>query len=454
MVENNLTPSDLLFKIKLLAKQPILVAFSGGIDSTVLLHLLVCLRNQGHITHQLSAIHVNHGLSVNANCWADQCVEFCKLLQVDLIIEHVIINATANIEAQARNKRYRVFEQNLPKNGYLLMGHHLDDQAETVLFRLFRGSGLDGLSGIPVERKLGSGKIFRPLLDCKKKNICRYAKKHKLQFVTDQSNKDQRFTRNYLRQFLIPILEHKWPGVSSRLSFLAEEIADIRDRMDNAVKTAGKTVIKKPPSILWCCASVIDLDALAKLDGHLARRVLRYWIFNQGALIPNRNQLKSIVSYLIDANCDAKPCIQLGKLQLRRFSGKIALLPQLLDHIEPFHWNYLEKKVIILSNASKIWVEFGQGKIDLPATNLLVLFRRNLPSGFKCSVSGKKGRKTVKRWLQEYRVPPWIRDRIPLIFYQNKLVAVPGLFIGEGFQINKNNNDGGIGFFWVPEYKH
>jgi len=187
------------------------VGFSGGADSHSLLHALAEL-SQRETLPPIVALHVNHGLHGNADAWAMHCGKVASELGVGFHQEVVSVEAAASPEAQARDARYRAFEAFLEVGDVLLLGHHIDDQVETVLFRLIRGAGPSGLAGIPEHRSLGKGSLLRPLLGVSRAQIEHYARVNELNYLTDSSNDDRRFDRNYLRHEVLPLIEARWPG--------------------------------------------------------------------------------------------------------------------------------------------------------------------------------------------------------------------------------------------------
>ena len=409
---------------------PFVVALSGGVDSTVLLHALVQLRHAGLIS-SLSAIHVHHGLSVNADSWAEYCQNLCQQWQVPLDVRRVDVNEALGdgIEQAARSMRYQVFEQLLPEQGCLLQGHHQDDQAETLLFRLFRGSGLDGLAGIPAQRSLGQRgrkQVVRPLLSVSRASIEAYAKDHQLQPVEDESNTDQRFARNYLRQNLIPQIEQRWPGVSERLALLSGEVLESQRWLQQAVEEAADAVLTAAPDY-WNAGQVVNIGALMQLSESMAFRVVRYWLKQKGLLMPDRSVLKTLFAEVIHSREDAAPVLQLGDYEVRRFDGLLVLVPVL----EPFSekaigWDCVARSELHVPASGWLTLDDGSAR-QLKAVS--VCFRHNLPGSEKVRVAGRQGSKSVKRWLQEYRVPPWLRDRVPFLFYNGQMLCAAGLWV-------------------------
>ncbi len=186
------------------------VGFSGGLDSTVLT-ICPCWRIQ--LREKLTAVHIHHGISINASYWQKHCQEFCAALAIPCITQAVDFNRLANIEEGARRARYAAFATLLKERDGLLLGHHLDDQAETLLLQLFRGAGVDGLASMADFGSLGLGTVVRPLLAVNRASLHAYALHHGLTWIEDESNQDVHYSRNYLRQNIIPLLAEKWPGV-------------------------------------------------------------------------------------------------------------------------------------------------------------------------------------------------------------------------------------------------
>ena len=410
---------------------PFVVALSGGVDSTVLLHVLVQLRDAGLIS-SLSAIHVHHGLSANANSWAEHCQSLCREWQVPLEIQRVDVNEALGdgIEQAARSMRYQVFEQLLPEWGCLLQGHHQDDQAETLLFRLFRGSGLDGLAGVPVQRPLGKrgkrGQLLRPLLSVSRAAIEAYAGDHQLRHIEDESNADQRFARNYLRQSLIPQIEQRWPGVKERLAVLSGEVLESQQWLHQAVEEAAGSVLVAAPDY-WSAGQVVHIETLLKLPQPMALRVARYWLKQKGLLMPDRTVLNTLFTEVIHSREDAEPVLQLGDHEVRRFDGLLVLVPVLKPFTETvISWDCETQPELPLPTSGRLTLDESTAR---QLKKVLVCFRHNLPDSKKVRVAGRQGSKSVKRWLQEYKVPPWLRDRVPFLFYNGQMLCAAGVWV-------------------------
>lgn len=184
-----------------------IIAYSGGVDSRVLLDVLCKVKPEGK---NIVVVHVNHGLSQYALDWEQSAKNVCAQYEITPIIERVVLGTGASIEKQARDARYNAIESAMMPNDFVFMGHHLNDNAETVLFRLFRGTGITGLMGIPEKRNFGQGFIVRPLIDTTRKAIEEYAENNSFEWVTDDSNVDTKYSRNYIRHDILPVITNKW----------------------------------------------------------------------------------------------------------------------------------------------------------------------------------------------------------------------------------------------------
>ena len=200
----------------LLAADQVVVGFSGGPDSTLALHETLHLLNEFNSANKLKALHINHQVQSKSDVWEEHCKSFCTDKNIDLQIEKIEIEVKGEgFEAAARKARLSLFNS-FNENTVLILGHHLDDQIETVLFRIFRGTGMKGLSGIKRQSKLGSKIVLRPLFNLTKQEIIELLKKENLNYITDDSNQDNSFSRNYLRNSVIPKIYEKWPGARKK----------------------------------------------------------------------------------------------------------------------------------------------------------------------------------------------------------------------------------------------
>ncbi len=416
------------------------VAFSGGVDSTVLLHLAVMLRNQG-VLDSVEALHIHHGLSVQADRWVTHCRHICELWDVAVQIVEVDVSANSGegLEQAARKARYEIFENNLDENDCLLQGHHSNDQAETLLLRLFRGTGLEGLGGIPEFRSLGRGCLVRPLLDCSREDIEAYALRYQLEHIEDDSNIDERFSRNFLRHSLIPAIEQRWPGASSRIAELSKEITDVNARQSLNVITAMNRCIAKRPEWLLGEQLLLELAELDAFDGLFQRQIVRQWLKIQKYLMPGREALERVFHEVIAAADDSLPVLNAGEYCFRRFRGMLIVTAtdRPVDYY-PIFWNWQETSEFELMDGRILALDL-QGDntrlgIELPGYPVEVKWRKHIDKNEKIAIEGRQGRKTLKKWLQEYNVPPWLRERLPFLYDGERMIAAPGLWICKGYK--------------------
>ncbi|MDD7804976.1 MAG: tRNA lysidine(34) synthetase TilS [Endozoicomonas sp. (ex Botrylloides leachii)] len=432
----------LRFSLGLRPETSFIVAYSGGVDSTVLLHGLVALRNAG-VIDRLKAIHINHGLSEHAQQWEKHCQLVCDRWLVPLKIFSVAVSeaSSAGLEQAARSARYKVFHDELAKEECLLQGHHMNDQAETLLFRLFRGTGIDGLSGIPSSRPLGKGVLFRPLLSVSRTDIEAYACCHQLAYIHDESNDDRRFSRNYIRHALLPVIEQRWPGASQRLAVLAKESFQVNEQLRNSVIELTDAVIQTRPQWLLGNKPLLNITRLIKLKPLIQQQVVRYWLKKQSLPIPNRDLLEKVFTEIISARGDACPLLSWSDCELRRHQGFLVASKSqpVIDCISVHCWNWSQQSEYAYPPFGYLRLreanENEKNCLALPHDHLIELRTRDMiDSGMKVAVAGRSGRKTIKRWLQDFHIPPWLRQDIPFLFIMGDMVAAPGLWVCEGYQ--------------------
>jgi len=380
------------------------IAFSGGLDSTLLLHVAAhCFPG----SRDLRAVHINHQLQPNSGESEDFCGRTCEALGIELTVRRVDVRAqnsggAGGIEEAARHARYAVFEEVLEAGDLLLMAHHADDQAETVMFRMLRGTGVRGLAGMPRERMLGAGRLFRPLLDFDRARLSQWAKEAGLEWVEDPSNADERFDRNFLRQTVLPILKDRWPGLNARLRHTAGSCAEHVTLADRLAERQWQDCAPDGhhPSI----------ECLAELLPAEQKNLLRWWIRSSGYDVPSIRDWAQVIEELIEAREDGQPELLGIGFAIRRFRGQLYLVadqPQPEAHGaelipgQPLSWAGWRIRLIPAADQKQsppaIRVSTRQGG------------ERFHP------VPGGPG-KQVKKWLQEQGVPPWERPRIPLVF--------------------------------------
>lgn len=388
------------------------IAFSGGLDSTVLLHLLASLA----YIPPLRAVHVHHGLQAAADAWPEHCQTVCDGLGVPLRVMRVQVQPGASLERAARDARYSAFAEVIGAGQVLLTGQHRDDQAETLLFRLLRGAGVRGLSAMPAHRPFAAGHLVRPLLNASRAELEAYAHEHQLSWIEDPSNADPRFSRNYLRHRVVPTLTERWPQAVTRLARAAEHLGEAQGLLDELAHMDLQTA-DHPSPFPWLPLPSLALAPLRELSDARQRNALRHWLTPLTRL-PDSDHWAGWYS-LRDAKSDAQPLWRLADGQLHRCGPHIWWLPS--------SWS-------AFSDASVSWLDPhtplklpGNGLLNCigkaPAGPLTIRYRQG---GEVVEVPGR-GRRDLKRLLNECGLPGVVRGRLPLLYRGEQLLAAPSL---------------------------
>ncbi len=392
------------------------IAFSGGLDSSVLLHLLAGLARREALP-PLAAIHVHHGLQPAAEAWPEHCARSCAQLDIPLEIVAVRVAPGASLEQAARQARYAAFASRLGEGEVLLGAQHRDDQAETVLFRLLRGAGVRGLAAMPVARPLGRGTLVRPLLDVPRTELLAYAEAHGLSWVEDPSNADERFSRNFLRRRVLPLLAERWPQAAASLARSAAHLGEAQQLLGELAELDLLAARGRAP-FSWLALPSLDLQAVAGLNEARQRNLLRHWLAPLTRL-PDSDHWAGWYD-LRDAGVDATPIWKLADGELHRADGRLWWLSG--DWLQPL------TVVDLPCGAARGAIELpGNGAVrvvgELPAGRWHLRYRRG---GESLQLPGR-GRRDLKRLLNELRVPAFVRPRLPLLFDGDELVAVANL---------------------------
>ncbi|HFF9486518.1 TPA: tRNA lysidine(34) synthetase TilS [Serratia marcescens] len=408
------------------AQQRLLVAFSGGLDSSVLLHLLATLRCQ-RPGMQLRALHVHHGLSAFADRWVEHCRRRCADWQIPLTVTHVQVDARqGGIEAAARAARYAAFSAALTEGEALLTAQHLDDQSETFLLALKRGSGPAGLSAMAARATLGEHLLLRPLLGCSRQTLESYAQRHALTWIDDDSNQDTRFDRNFLRLQVLPQLNQRWPHFASAVARSAGLCAEQEQLLDE--------LLAEPLQSLLAADRSLAIDGLTDCSPVRRFALLRRWIALFNVTMPAREQLQRLWDEVALSREDAEPQLQLGAYQIRRFRGRLHLLPPLAA-LRDVHLPWQPDQPLTLPDGLGQLVA-GEGDLALraPQPSQQISIRFGGVQG-AVRIVGRVHSRPIKKLWQELGIPPWQRERIPLIYYDEQLIAALGVFVCEAGQV-------------------
>ncbi|MCC5856901.1 MAG: tRNA lysidine(34) synthetase TilS [Ectothiorhodospiraceae bacterium] len=428
-----LDPELLLERVSRIGRcRGLVVAYSGGVDSHVLLHALA--RCGDALPGPLRAMHVDHGLHPESPRWAEHCSDVCQDLDVPLQVFRVQVPDGPSLEAQARYARYAAFEAHLASGEYLLTGHHLDDQMETVLLRILRGAGVDGLVAMQSRRHLGQGELLRPLLDVARARILAYGELHALQWIEDPANRDQRHDRNFLRSQVLPLLRQRWPGVDRTLAGLAAQALETRGLLDALAEADGLG-----------SGATVDCAGLRALPEARARNLLRAWLRRLGLPMPPRARLRQGLRDLLHAGEDRHPCLRWPGGRLRRYGDALyadeGVDPPPLEGEVSWHG---EPRLLL--PAGVLHSEPGPEGLD-PAVVRAGLELGARRPGERCRPVGR-GERPVKKLLQEAAIPPWLRSRWPVLRRGGTVVAIPGVCVCQGFQVPPGES--GLVLAWEP----
>ena len=400
------------------------VAFSGGADSLALLHALSALRER-LVPTTIGAVHVHHGLHEHADAWVNDCRRMCARLDVPL--EVLRVDATAergeSPEAAARRARYRALAALLETREGVCTAHHRRDQAETLLLQLVRGAGPAGLAAMPALAALGKGWLVRPLLDWSPNDLREYLQCHAIEWSEDPSNADRRFDRNYLRHEIVPRLENRWPGVQRTLARAAAHQADSAAIAD---ELAG-----------------IDLArARGRHEGTLSTSALA----RRRLPMAGASHLDKILEEVVGARKDAEPLVRWPGAEVRRYRDALYASMPLPAHDAARVVAWEPPGTLELAHGALEAVPAEGRGVSVECcrgARLEVRFRRG---GERFRPAGRRHSTTLKKLLQVSGVPPWLRERIPLLYVDGEFAAVAGLSVAHAFAAA----DGGAG--WVTRW--
>ena len=425
------------------------VAYSGGLDSQVLLYCCKALNLS------LRAVHVHHGLQSSADDWVVHCQKTCNDLNIPLHVIYVDANKKRgqSPEESARIARYQALQENLTVNECLLTAQHLNDQAETFLLQLFRTAATAGLSAMPAFRQFGKYTHLRPLLSFTREEIENFAKENALQWIEDPSNQDISYDRNFIRKNVLPALKQRWPEVAVQLSTVASLQANNLQVLEDmaAIDLANVILpaVNQTQTSRYEVVSVLSIAALKQLSSSRLLNVLRYWIrttmqkasIETGAVNNSlsRNLLEEIEKTLICSPQDANPVIAFKAYEFRKFQHVLYLLKpreginqnEIRDDID---WNPSSPLIITALNLQinpRSTTGDGLNK-KLLGEILKITFRKG---GEQFHPAVRQHSQRLKKLLQEANIPPWDRGSIPLLYYKDELIAVIGLWLAKDYVV-------------------
>lgn len=416
----------ILDDLRVPAEAPWYVAFSGGLDSTALLHCLVGVAREAGV--RLTALHADHGLSPRSADWRTHCERQCGDWGVEcrtarLALDH---DDKRGPEGRARDARYAWFRATVGEAAWLFTAHHLGDQAETVIERLARGSGPRGLRGMqPVTRLYGMN-VVRPLLDVPREALQAYAEHHRLTWVDDESNEDPAFARNYIRSRVLPVLARRWPDIETALSRTARTMVDAESVL---VQTAREDLARGDARTIRGDPS-LHIPALQAIDPPRRRNALRHWIHRELGVNMAFHHL-SHVSRAVERHPEPAGGMNWPAVELRVHRDRLYLLAAETPPPVTRCWDL--KKDLEIGGGITLHARPGRGnglRAEAGGGDVQVSFRRG---GERCRLPGRAHHHTVKQMLQEAGIPPWQRDRLPLIVIDNEVAAIADLVYCEPY---------------------
>jgi tRNA(Ile)-lysidine synthase len=415
----------------LLSATHIVVAYSGGVDSHVLLHAIHRVKQQAQLDFCLSAIHIHHGLSQHADQWQAHCQQVCTQLNIDFQTANVSVEVLPrqSLEAQAREVRYNKLVELAPANSQVVLGQHQDDQLETFLLQLKRGAGPKGLSAMnrawishsPIQPDKQVG-FYRPFLDTPQHVILDYAQQHNLKWCEDESNQNTHFDRNFLRHDVLPVLQNRWPEISRAVARSATLCAEQQSLLDEICDTKLKLIKASDNSL--------HLPALNKLTQPWLNQLVRYWLSELNIQSPSLAVLNQLKPEVLDAAEDAAPILQWQGWQFRRFDQQLFVIR---ESLEKFEFNQIwqgETSVKLPGDMGNLtFFPIIDEQIDVmsqltvnPDLGPILIRCGGYSVRFKPANSSHS--KPIKQWFKQWKVAPWLRDSVLLIIQNEQVLGL------------------------------
>ena len=410
----------------------ILLGFSGGLDSCVLLHLLTSMQSQLHL--KLKAIHVHHGISPYADDWLNFCKQKCKLLDIEFDAVKVKINkkGSLGIEGEARELRYEAIKKK--QKDIVALGHHQNDQAETLMLQLLRGSGLKGLAGMPEFDK--KRKFWRPMLNIKKELLEKYASENGIKYIKDESNEDINFDRNFIRKKVLPLIESRYPASIETISRSASNISEGYHLNKLLALDDSKNVMSDDGSYLL----ISDLNKLPNLR---AINLIRWWLSFNGLLMPSKKNVEELFRQVKLIKKDTSLNLKISNDRSIRAFGNKLFIVSMKNNLPSYRFKWAGQDEIELPNKSKLhFVKTKKGGLSLSKLGVNTLDIKGRTGGEKLKPLPDQPSRSLKYLFQKADIPHWERDQFPLVYANEKLVAVPNL----GVQFEYQSKIGEVGY--------
>ncbi len=408
------------------ASSRIVIAYSGGMDSHVLLHVMARMRPR--YPWRMDAIHINHHLQKQNEDWALHCRRTCRSLDVSLSIKTVDASnpGKEGLEGRARRLRYAAIQQCLGKADILLTAHHQDDQLETFLLQLFRGAGVLGLASMPPLRRFDPGWHGRPLLGFPRSALYHYAHENNLTWVEDPSNESRQMDRNFLRHEIMPTIKSRWPDVSTPVARTISIHADVQVLLDDVAR-------QDLASCQGGNKNILVISELQRLTPQRQRNVLRYFIRTLALPIPGSDHLSHIMSDILASRRYSIACVKWRGAEARRYRGYLHIGPALddFDSSVILPWRFNRPCVLQYGELTAREGKGGGLRKDCCANSLVeIRYRRG---GERIRLPGHQHHHKIKKLFQGRGIPHWLREQVPFIYINDRLAMVAGLWIDAAF---------------------
>ena len=389
-----------------------LVAYSGGSDSTALLYFANKMAKKYKV--EIRAIHVNHNLNADSVDWENHCKYFCKKLNIPIIIKsiNIVLKPGESIEERAREERYKVISSYANSKTIMMTAHHANDQSETFLYQLLRGSGVKGLSAMPDFKKILNGYHSRPFLNISKNILMELVDFKELKYIIDSSNNNTKFSRNYIRKEILPKIKERWPSYSSTISRAANNVADAEKLNRDLAEIDIQNFLLSDDNKIS--------TSVKNLDDYRFNNVIRFWIKKNNFRMPSLEQIYSIYLNVLNAGNDKTPFFSCSEYEIRRHNDYIEIMKPLKKHDSSKIYNWKFEENLVISNLS----------VNLSWKNLEERLGYNLNKDVevKFREGGKSielsKNKNLKDYMRENKIPPWKRDRTLLIYIDKELKII------------------------------
>lgn len=350
----------------------------------------------------------------------------CDQLTIPLVIQRIYFQQTANIEKNAREARYAFFKSLIKDNDVLVTAHHQDDQAETFLLHLARGAGIDGLSSMALMSNFGQGKLVRPFLNYSKSQLTQYAKENALPWIEDESNMNSQFSRNFIREKVLPLLQSRWPNIIGNITQTVNHCQEARQQLEYLAQ------LDNPAPYTGRNLCFTDIKTLPR---DRIKNILRDWFKKNKVQRPNSQVMNAIVSELIFAKQDASPLIAWSEYSLRRYQQVLYLYTVSDSESQHLDWTTFPQSIQLSSEIGHLEVKPFKEGFSLPRKEKIsIKFRQG---GETFYWHGQH--KSLKKLMQQWKVPSWQRDKVPLIYFDDNLAIIVGYAISDNYFEKKEN---------------